>query len=420
MMVLRDITLSGRLPQLRQLTYVTGGIVYPLGGRIHRWLADTYGDWRVALMYKEYNRYDTFEDAIRATYGRTLDQLSEEFQLAMRRDFYPSVDSLAPLAVLGPGDHPARDQARIPAGHGARGGRARSVYISPATGYLTVYRKRLDGGKPLKVVTAGRTADLESFHAFESRMDASRPGYLLFAARYGDRDALVVWDLETVRRWPGGISSTGSSRSCRRCGCPMAGASSSADYPRAGSPICIGSGCPTAPWSRSLATATRIWIPVPTPDGRRLVFASDRTAGGSMAPSISSSSTWPSGRVAQLTRGSGLMKHRPGDRTAGSTSPRDRDGVLNVFSADTLGRRSPGDLGLERRLRCGAPAGQQWPAGRRLSRSELEPVSLSGRLGGPGGTVHARLRPAAGQWAWATRWRHGHRRAHRESRTGGA
>src|SRR5687768_1412459 len=59
-MVLRDLTLTGRLPQFRQLTYVIGGIVYPLGGRIHRWLADTYGDWRVALMYKELNRYDTF------------------------------------------------------------------------------------------------------------------------------------------------------------------------------------------------------------------------------------------------------------------------------------------------------------------------------------------------------------------------
>ena len=56
---MRDLTLSGRLPPIRQLTWVTSGIVYPLGGRIHRWLADTYGDWRVASMYKEYNRYDT-------------------------------------------------------------------------------------------------------------------------------------------------------------------------------------------------------------------------------------------------------------------------------------------------------------------------------------------------------------------------
>ena len=52
-------------------------------------------------MYKELNRYDTFEDAVKAVYGRPLDQLSEEFQLAMRRSYYPSVDSLAPLSVLG-------------------------------------------------------------------------------------------------------------------------------------------------------------------------------------------------------------------------------------------------------------------------------------------------------------------------------
>ena len=38
--------LSGRLPPFKVLSYVTSGIVYPLGGEIHRWLADTYGDWR--------------------------------------------------------------------------------------------------------------------------------------------------------------------------------------------------------------------------------------------------------------------------------------------------------------------------------------------------------------------------------------
>src|SRR5689334_18689242 len=69
-MVMRDLTLSGRLPAFRQLTYETGGIVYPLGGQIHRWLADTYGDWRVALMYRELNHHDGFEAAIQAIYGR--------------------------------------------------------------------------------------------------------------------------------------------------------------------------------------------------------------------------------------------------------------------------------------------------------------------------------------------------------------
>ena len=52
-MILRDLVFSGRLPDIDQLTYVTGGIVYPLGGRIHRWLGETYGDWRAAQLYHD-------------------------------------------------------------------------------------------------------------------------------------------------------------------------------------------------------------------------------------------------------------------------------------------------------------------------------------------------------------------------------
>ena len=88
-MVLRDLTMTGKLPALRALTYVTGGIVYPIGGQIHRWLADRYGDWRVQMMYKAQNDYDTFEAAVQGIYGRSLDQLDDEFQLAMRRRYYP-------------------------------------------------------------------------------------------------------------------------------------------------------------------------------------------------------------------------------------------------------------------------------------------------------------------------------------------
>ncbi len=46
-MILRDLTVSGRLPALRDLAYASGGIVYPLGGAIHHFLASTYGDWRI-------------------------------------------------------------------------------------------------------------------------------------------------------------------------------------------------------------------------------------------------------------------------------------------------------------------------------------------------------------------------------------
>src|SRR6266566_508586 len=39
-MVLRDMTVTGQLPSLRDLTYAYGGLVYPVGGSLHRYLAE--------------------------------------------------------------------------------------------------------------------------------------------------------------------------------------------------------------------------------------------------------------------------------------------------------------------------------------------------------------------------------------------
>jgi hypothetical protein len=399
-MVLRDLTLGGRLPSLRQLTFVTGGIVYPLGGRIQRWLADTYGDWRVALMYKELNRHDTFDDAILAIYGRSLDQLSEEFQLAMRRDFYPSVDSLAPLAVLGKEiSRLAIKPTFLPDTSPDQSGEV--VYLSPATGYLTVYRKRLDGGKPRKVVTAGRSADLEAFHPFESRMDASRRGYLLFAARYGDRDALVVWDLKREKMagryqfdrlvsilspmWmPDG-------RSIVFSGLSESGLS---DLYRVHLP------------QGTLESLTRDRYqdldPSPTSDGRRLVFASDRTTGGLEGAVNLFILDLGTGSIVQLTRGRWVDEAPSWGPDGRIYFTSDRDGVLNVFSTDTLGEGQretsawsgafdPVPLPDNRGLLVGGFHDFSW----NLYRYPVDSAARENRFVLDSG-------PPPGQWAWAS------------------
>jgi hypothetical protein len=403
-MVLRDLTLGGRLPQLRQLSYVVGGIVYPLGGRIHRWLADNYGDWRVPLMYKEANRYDTFEDAIRATYGRTLNQLSEEFQLAMRRDFYPSVNSLAPLPVLGReitrlAIKPTYLPDTLPEDSIAdRSGEV--VYVSPATGYVTIYRKNLDGGKPHKVVTGGRTANLESFHPFDSRMDGSREGFLLFAARYGDRDALVVWDLK--RRKMAGryqfdrlVSILSPMWMPDRKSIVFSGLSESgvSDLYRVQLP------------EGKLEPLTQDRFqdldPAPHPDGRRIVFASDRTAPGREGAVNLFQLNLATRTVSQLTQGPWVDESPswgPDGRVYFTSS---RDSVLNVFSVDTLGagRREtsawtgafdavplPGDKGLL----LGGFHDLSW----NLYRYPVDSLARREQF-----TVDSG--PPAGQWAWS-------------------
>lgn len=334
-MVLRDLTLSGRLPPLRQLTWVTSGIVYPLGGQVHRWLADVYGDWRVATMYKEQNRHDTFEAAVHAVYGRSLDQLSDEFQLAMRRRYYPSVDSLAPLTVLG---RKVAEMAVKPTFlPDTNGGAGQVAYVSPANGYVTIYRRGLDSGEVRTVVTAGRRAEMESFHPFDSKMDASRPGLLLFVTRHGDRDALVVWDLERNEtrgryQFPELVSLLSpqwmpDGRSIVLSGLSESGVS---DIYRVH--------LPEGTLEPLTADRYQDLDPTPGPGGRRIVFASDRAAGGLEGAANLYLLHLDSARVTPLTAGRWKDEAPAWAADGRIYFTSDRDGVLNVFSVDTLGR----------------------------------------------------------------------------------
>ena len=109
--------------------------------------------------YKELNRHDSFEAAIQAVYGRTLDQLSDEFQLAMRRQFYPSVDTLAPLPLLGTEVVRLGVKAAVMPDTGGVDAPGRIAYVSPANGYVSIYQKSLaPKSKGRSVVTGGRSA----------------------------------------------------------------------------------------------------------------------------------------------------------------------------------------------------------------------------------------------------------------------
>lgn len=337
-MILRDLTLTGRLPAISQLAFTRSFVVYPLGGRIHRWLADNYGHWRVAVLYRELSHHPTFEKAIEAIYGRSMQQLTDEFQYAMRRQYYPSVETRAPPSLLG------REVARLAikpafvAGSARNDSAGEAVYISPATGYLTVYRRGL-GHEPRTrtVVAAGRSEALESFHPFDSRMDASREGLLLFSARYHDRDALVVWDLRKRRiagryqfpdlvsilspRWMPGDSSI-----------VFSGLSED------GFSDLYAVRLPGGELKRLTNDQYQDLDPAPSPDGRRLAFISDRADGGLDGAKNLFLLDIASSSIRTLTAGAWVDETPlwgPDGRVYFTSS---RDTVLNVFSVDTLGR----------------------------------------------------------------------------------
>jgi len=137
-MVLRDLTVSGRLPHLEELTNASGGVIYALGGAIHRWLAERSGEWRVQLLYREIWRYRSFPEAVAGVYGASLESLDHELQYHFRERYYPQVAGRLPMEV---GAQRLARFALKPLAYRLPDDTAtRVLFLSPSNGYLDIYQ----------------------------------------------------------------------------------------------------------------------------------------------------------------------------------------------------------------------------------------------------------------------------------------
>jgi len=276
-MILRDLTVGSRLPTIEQLGDVYGGIVYPLGGALVRFLAGRYGDWRIVQMYDDAWKYADFAAAVHGVFGRTLAELDAEWQYEMRRGFYPSVADRRPLeldarriATLA-----IKPAAWTPPGDSV----AQVLYLSPRTGYTDIYAAPLEGGSARTVVRGERSAEFESFHEFASRLDVSPKGVVVFASKYEDRDALFFWDLAAQKvvgryQFPELVSILSPGWSPDGSEVVFSGLALS------GYADLYVLHLATGALERLTADRYQDLDPSFAPDGRRIVFASDRTPFG--------------------------------------------------------------------------------------------------------------------------------------------
>ncbi len=196
-MVLRDMTIDGHLPSLPDLYYASGGLVYPVGGSIHRFLAERYGEWRILDLYAEIWKYKSFDAALAGVYGRSIGELSEEWLYWMRQHYYPAVVAQSPLALTA---RKLSDLAVKPTAYLLPGDSALSfLFFSPANGYATIYAQSLANRSRRSVVQGERSEQFESFHFFESRMDVNAHGIAVFSSKNAQRDALFLWDLRKAK-----------------------------------------------------------------------------------------------------------------------------------------------------------------------------------------------------------------------------
>ena len=334
-MVLRDMTIDGHLPSLTDLAYAYGGLVYPVGGSIHRFLAERYGEWRILELYNDIWKYNGFDAALLGVYGRTVEQLSDEWQYWMRQHYYPAVASQPPLAITA---RKLTDLAIKPTAYQLPGDSTPSfLFFSPRSGYTTIYAENLAGRGRRPVVQGERSEQFESFHFFESRIDVSADGVAAFSSKYAERDALFFWDLR-------------KSKVVGRYQFPELVSILSPAWAPDGKSV-VFSGLSVSGYS----DLYRLWLadgggrlerltsdryedldPTISPDGATVVFSSDRTPFGASGAHNLFALELATGAIRYLTYGS-WRDEAPRWREGRIYFASDRDGTFQVYSIDATG-----------------------------------------------------------------------------------
>ncbi|MBI4544558.1 MAG: PD40 domain-containing protein [Gemmatimonadetes bacterium] len=339
-MFVRDLVLTGKLPTIRQFNYLYSFASYPLGAELHKYLAGRFGEEYIVELYEEYWKYDSFEQALEATLGVDLDRLSREFRYELEQRYFPIYAQRAPLEVgavpvVHKGGANFKPVLYLPPGDSV----PELLFLSPRSGYTNIYRTRLDEGeKGISAVVEGeRSAEFESFHAYESRIDVSSGGVVAFISKYMERDALFLWNLQKAEivgryQWP-----------------DLVGLKSPSWDPT-GTKV-VFEGLSTAGFSdlytvnftsheRAALTGDRYRDEDPdwAPDGRSIVFASDRTRFGVDGHKNLFVLDLETRQLRYLTYGSWNDQDprwsRDGKRIAFSS---DRGGIYDIYAVDAAG-----------------------------------------------------------------------------------
>ncbi|HUU30169.1 MAG TPA: BamA/TamA family outer membrane protein [archaeon] len=204
-MYVRDMVLNNLVPPIKNLDiYSYSGIIYKLGESVFRMLGERYGDDMIVRMYENLWQFNDFNELFEYIYGIKLDDFSEHWVNGLKKRYYPDIQDKDELKITGVTKVATKSWANMHPSvyRSPSSGKQRVVFVSPRTGYLDIYSVLLAEGEKdrKKHIKGGRSAEYESFHPFRTRMDISKNGILLFISKFNDKDALFLYDLEHDRK----------------------------------------------------------------------------------------------------------------------------------------------------------------------------------------------------------------------------
>jgi Tol biopolymer transport system component len=198
-MFVRDGIITGYLPPL---PYSGGFLVYKQGQAAMLFIAERYGEERFRELLQKMKMYRNFDRAFQSVMGTTVAKFDEDFSTWLRRQHWPEVSDKSNPDIFARRltDH-RRDRSNLNMGAAVSPTGDRVAYFSDRSYYTEILvMSALDGKTLDRVVKGQRNVSFESLPSFRSALTWSPDGkYLAFVAGSQSRDVLYVSDVDEGR-----------------------------------------------------------------------------------------------------------------------------------------------------------------------------------------------------------------------------
>lgn len=366
-MIVSDLVLNGRLDNLDGMYPIHGTyLMYKAGESFFHFIEQEYGTEYILRIFENWWREGSFEEIMRVTFNKSLRELGAEWGYWLKKRYFPSLEQRElPDRMATAMTHSGYNVKPVPMRLTINGRTEDYIaFKGNRLGYAGLYMTSEARHDNVETLLRGeRSPNFESLHLLGSAVDATRDGRLVFSSKRYERDYLYV--LDAARR-----------RIISERGFDSLYVISSPNVSPGGQQI-VFSGCAKDGlhdlflFDESRDTLIRLTRdlyhdadPVFTPDGRAVVFASDRGRHGqdghmnlyvyrlpaglvleipdSIAVAVTANPWWlPDGDAGVYALSEGRFNDRSPNFSAGGEEmlfTSDRDGRFNIHRRRADGR----------------------------------------------------------------------------------
>jgi len=199
-MFLRDMVISGNIISFDRLYTISGTyMMYKVGQSILKFMAETYGDDKLTLLFENWWKEPSFSLIVQQTFGASLAEIGKDWEYYLKKEYYPYLkDQDLPANVA---DRLTRQSYNVKptvfSNIGDNGDKRDLIaFKTYRLGYTNIALMPLAGEQEglKRIIKGQRSARFESLHFIDSKIDANKGGQLTFASKSHESDVLYIYD----------------------------------------------------------------------------------------------------------------------------------------------------------------------------------------------------------------------------------